>query len=155
MKIASFAEIEAEFIERAHQMVWCAVATVDANGRPRTRLLHPVWEGATGWITTRRHSPKAADLVRTPFVSLAYVADVTRPVYADCEARWEDEPGTKRRVWDLIASLSPPLGFDPAPIYGSVDDRNFGLLKLMTSTSVRLTDVTEQDRTRIDRMWRV
>ena len=153
MKTAAFAEIEAEFIERAHSMVWCAVATVEANGRPRTRLLDPVWEGATAWITTRRHSPKKADLARTPFVSLAYVADVMRPVYADCEARWEDDPATKRRVWGFIASLPPPLGFDPAPIYGSADDPNFGLLRL-TPTSVRLTNVMEQDRSRIYRVWR-
>lgn len=153
MKVDSFAEIEAEFIERAHRMVWCAVATVDSNGRPRTRLLHPMGEGATGWITTRRHSPKATDLAHTPFVSLAYVADVMRPVYADCEASWEDDLATKRRVWNLIGSLPPPLGFDPGPIYGSVDDPNFGLLKL-TPTSVRLTDVTESDRQRIYRVWR-
>ncbi len=48
MKFDTFAEIETEFIERADQMVWCAEATVNPNGRPRTRLLHPVWEGATG-----------------------------------------------------------------------------------------------------------
>jgi general stress protein 26 len=153
MKIATFAEIEAEFVERAHALVWCAAATVGADGRPRTRLLHPVWEGGTGWITTRRHSPKEADLARTPYVSLAYVTDVTCPIYADCEAVWEDDPATKRRVWNLIASLAPPLGFDPAPIYGSADDPNFGLLKL-TPTSVRLTNVMEQDRSRIYRVWR-
>ncbi len=86
-------------------------------------------------------------------MSLAYVADVMRPVSANCAAGWDYDPATKRRVWERIASLPPPLGFDPAPIYGGIDVPNFGLLKL-TPFSIRLTDVTERDRSRICRMWR-
>ena len=40
----------------AHRIVWCTVATTGADGRPRTRVLHPIWEwdgtGLTGWIAT-------------------------------------------------------------------------------------------------------
>jgi len=64
MRVETFAEIEDEFIARAHQMVWCNVATVDAEGRPHSRILHSIWEGPTGWIATRRHSPKARELER-------------------------------------------------------------------------------------------
>jgi hypothetical protein len=32
------------FVETAHRIVWCTVATVDGRGRPRTRILHPIWE---------------------------------------------------------------------------------------------------------------
>ena len=46
MEVTNFAEIEAEFIERVHTMVWCSAATVDRQGRPRSRILHPIWEGA-------------------------------------------------------------------------------------------------------------
>ena len=47
MRVSAFAMIESEFIERAHRMVWCNMATVDPDGRPRTRIVHPVWEGDT------------------------------------------------------------------------------------------------------------
>ena len=56
MRVATFAEIEDEFIALAHKMVWCNVATVDAQGRPHSRILHSIWDGSTGWIATRRHS---------------------------------------------------------------------------------------------------
>jgi hypothetical protein len=129
-EVGSFAEIEDEFIRRVHAMVWCNVATVDARGRPRSRILHPIWEGRTGWIGTRRHSFKEGHLAANPYVSLAYVADVVKPVYVDAVAAWDDSPASKRHVWDLFASAPPPLGYDPAPIFGAVDDPGFGLLKL-------------------------
>ena len=37
MRVSSFAEIEPEFIERAHRMVWCDMATVG----PRWPSAHP------------------------------------------------------------------------------------------------------------------
>jgi general stress protein 26 len=130
MEVASFAEIEAEFMERVRAMVWCNVATVDGRGRPRSRVLHAIWEGATGWIATRPYSFKAKHLTRNPYVSLAYVADATRPVYADCRATWVDDPAEKQRVWDLFLATPPPLGYDPAPIFHAADHADFGVLKL-------------------------
>jgi hypothetical protein len=130
IKVADLAEIAGEFVERAHKIVWCNVATVDGHGRPRSRVMHPVWEGTTGWITTRRGSPKTRQLAQHPFVSLAYVADIANAVYADCAAQWVDDPHERARVWALIAGLAPPVGFDPAPMYISPDDPGFGLLKL-------------------------
>ena len=148
MHVATFAEIEAEFVERAHRSVWCAAATVDARGRPTNRLLHPLWEGPVGWITTYRDSPKAAHLARAPYLALAYVADVVRPAYADCHAGWVDDPGERRRVWELFRATAPPLGFDPAPIYGSPEHPRFGLLRL-TPWRIRLADTTARDHYRI------
>ena len=43
-----FADIADEFAARTQRIVWCTVATVDESGRPRTRILHPIWEGTTG-----------------------------------------------------------------------------------------------------------
>ena len=44
------------FVEMAHRIVWCSAATVDAQGRPRSRVFHPLWQwdGAKliGWICT-------------------------------------------------------------------------------------------------------
>src|SRR2546427_2809668 len=41
MDVASFDEIEQEFMERVRGIVWCSVATVDRRGRPRSRILTP------------------------------------------------------------------------------------------------------------------
>ena len=60
MRVENFAEIETEFIERVHSIVWCSVATIDSRQRPRSRILHPIWEGATGWIGTHRNSHKSS-----------------------------------------------------------------------------------------------
>src|SRR5262249_35843841 len=121
MEVQAFAEIAAEFAERVQRMVWCSAATVDTQGRPRSRILHPLWGGSLAWITRRGHSFKEGHLARTLFLSLAYVADVAKPVYVDCCAEWVEDLDKKLRVWDLIAATPPPLGFDPAPIYGGVE----------------------------------
>lgn len=130
MEVAAFAEIEPTFMERVRTMVWCNVATTDSHNRPRSRILHPIWDGPTGWLTTRRHSHKARHIAQNPYVSLAYVIDVARPVYADCYAEWDDSAATKEWLWNLCLNTAPPLGFDPAPIFGSVDHPGFGVLKL-------------------------
>ena len=44
------------FVEMAHRIVWCVAATTSADGGPRTRVLHPIWEWndgtLTGWIAS-------------------------------------------------------------------------------------------------------
>ncbi|MCB8968188.1 MAG: pyridoxamine 5'-phosphate oxidase family protein, partial [Ardenticatenaceae bacterium] len=42
-------EIAPAFVEMAHRIVWCNAATVDSKGRPRSRVLHPIWQ----WDGTR------------------------------------------------------------------------------------------------------
>lgn len=130
-----------EFLERAHRMVWCSVATTDAQGRPRSRILHPIWEGQSGWITADPRSPKGRDIARNPYVSLGYVSDVFKPAYADCHAEWVDDRETQQYVWDLLRNADAPLGFDPGLIYSPIgveeaDKPMYGLLKL---TPYRLT----------------
>ena len=147
--VASFAELEADFVERVHGAVWCNVATLDARNRLRSRILHPIWEGLTGWIATRRRSPKAAHLAHHPYVSLAYIADVARPVYAECAAGWDDDLATKRRVWELFRAAPPPLGYDPAPIFHAVEHPDFGVLKL-TPWRIELGDMMGRQ----SRVWR-
>jgi uncharacterized pyridoxamine 5'-phosphate oxidase family protein len=130
MRVNNFSELEKEFLERVRKMVWCNVATIDTKQRPRSRVLHPIWEGATGWIGTRRHAHKARHLHANPYVSLAYIADVNNPVYVDCHAEWEDDLEEKRRIWELFASTPEPVGYDPAPVFQRYDHTDFGLLKL-------------------------
>jgi general stress protein 26 len=131
MNVHSFSEIEPEFEARTRRIVWCTAATVDRRGRPRTRILHPIWENTTGWVATGRHSLKERHLAGNPYVSLSYWDAQQQQVYADCKAQWEDSAEEKRRIWELYKSTPPPLGYDPGIIWkGGPDDAGFGLLKL-------------------------
>jgi hypothetical protein len=149
IEIGSFTEIEEEFQERVARMVWCNVATVDRQGRPRSRVLHPIWDGPIGWIGTFPTSFKARHITNNPCVSLAYVSDITKPVYADCVASWEDDLLVKLNVWNLFASTPEPLGYDPTFVFGAHDDPRFGLLKLVP-WRIQLDDIPPGTR----RVWR-
>jgi len=150
-RVRDFAQLHDEFFERAHRMVWCNVATVDAAGRPTSRVLHAIWEPGpggipTGWIATRRTSPKARDLAANPFVSLAYIADLAAPLYVECEAAWAESLDEKQHLWDLFKHAAPPLGYDPEPIFRGVTDPDFGALRL-TPWRIQLGDADATRRT--------
>lgn len=130
MEIKNFIEIEAEFIRRAHEAVWCSAATIDSQNHPRSRVLHPIWEGQTGWIATGRRSHKAKHLAKIPYLSLAYLKDPFNPVYVDCQAEWLDNMSEKQRIWDLYSNTPPPLGYDLTPFFQSVNHPGYGLLRL-------------------------
>lgn len=138
--VEHFSEIEAEFLDRVRCVVWCNLATVDANNRPRSQTVHPIWEGATGWIATHRASFKNRCLASNPYVSLAYTKDISHPVYIDCMAEWADDPSDKTRLWNLFASAPGPLGYDPAPFFIAPFHPNFGVLKL---TPWRIAVITQ------------
>jgi general stress protein 26 len=150
VEVSTFAEIEREFIQRVHTMVWCSVATVDTGNRPRSRILHTIWEGSTGWTATRRHSLKAKHLAHSPHVSLAYIADVAKPVYVEAVAAWADDLADRQRIWDLFRAAPPPLGYDPEPIFQRVDHPEYGLLRL-TPSRIELADVSGAG---MGRIWR-
>ncbi|MFN8374109.1 MAG: hypothetical protein U0694_14685 [Anaerolineae bacterium] len=128
MKILNFADIETEFIQRVHTMVWCNVATIDSQQRPRSRILHPIWEGAVGWICTHRTSFKSKHLAQNPYVSLAYVRELMTPVYVDGKAEWVDDLEVKRRIWDLFKNTPPPArALTPRTAFNHVEHRELRL----------------------------
>ena len=154
MDVTSFADIEAEFMARVSRIVWCTVATIDAQGRPRSRILHPLWEGATGWIATGRQSHKAKHIARNPYVSLSYWDPKHEQVYADCKAAWEDDAGEKHRLWKLYKSTPPPLGYDLAAYWpGGPDDPTLGMLKL-TPWRIELSSLADLPAGRPPKVWR-
>jgi general stress protein 26 len=142
VQTTDFDDIAAEFHERVSRVVWCNVATVDAQGRPRSRLMHPIWEGRIGWIGTwltsvnanhQAPSLKVKQLQRNPYVSLAYIAEGMKPVYVDCRAEVVDDPDGKRRFSEFARSTPPPYGYDPAETFGGPDDPRFGVIRLVPS----------------------
>ncbi len=146
--VASFDDIAEEFEKRVRAIVWCTVATVDRAGKPRTRVLHPNWEGTTGWIATGRHSHKEKHLANNPNVSLSYWDQSQAIVYAECVAEWADDQATKQRIWDFFKSNPEPYGYDPAIIWKNGPDENFGVLKL-TPSRIEIAGLAEQSR-----VWR-
>ena len=131
MDVASFSEIEEEFTARVSRIVWCSVATLDRQGRLRSRILHPIWEGSTGWIATGRHSLKEKHLAANPYLSVSYWDQEHQQVYVDAKAEWQDDQDEKLRIWNLYKDTRPPYGYDPAIIWqAGPDDPEYGLLKL-------------------------
>jgi general stress protein 26 len=152
--VASFADIEEELMARVRRVVWCTMATVDRRGRPRSRIMHPVWEGPVCWMATQRHSFKGKHIAREPHVSLSYWDPQQQQVYADCRAEWIDDAAEKQRIWELYKSTPPPQGYDLALVFpGGLDDPNYGLLKL-TPWRIELWALPEMMRGVPNRVWR-
>ncbi len=109
-----------EFVTMAHRIVWCVAATVDRRGRPRTRILHPIWEWdgteLTGWVATSPLSPKATDLRGTPAMSVTYWAPSHDTCTADCRAVWEDSDEQRRAGWERFAQAPAPVGYVPSVV---------------------------------------
>ena len=66
MRVETFAEIADEFHARIARIAWATVATVGPDGAPRTRILHPIWEGHVGWIATTSGSPRSSTSATRP-----------------------------------------------------------------------------------------
>jgi hypothetical protein len=115
-------EVAPGFVEMAHRIVWCSAATVDRSGRPRSRILHPIWEWdgerLRGWIATGPTPLKRAHLGVTPHVSLNYWAPSQDTCVAECRASWAFDDETRRAVWDRFKNGPEPVGYDPSMIPG-------------------------------------
>ena len=121
MRHPTLASIEPEFVRCAHAMVWCAMATVGPDGQPRTRVVHPLWRDGIGYIVTLRTGPKADDIDRSPYASLAYVSDPMAPAYTEVHAGWIDDRAERIALWEWIKTVPEPTGFDTEPMFGSYD----------------------------------
>jgi general stress protein 26 len=154
--VDNFDQLEPEFSERIKRIVWCTVSTVDGKGRPRSRILHPIWEGSTGYIATGRTSFKAKHLSKNPYVSLTYWDPAHQQIYAECRAEWDDSPEEKRRIWDLYKNTPPPLGYDPAmiPVWkDGPSSPEFGVLKL-TPWRIELYSIQDMMAGKPSLVWR-
>lgn len=134
--MSELAKTAPAFVEMAHQIVWASVATVDSQGRPRTRILHPYWEWdgelLVGWVATGPTPVKVAHLERQPNVSVNYWATNQDTCSAECVATWQHDLETRQRVWDFFSSTPEPLGYDPRIIPGwtAPDADAFSVLRL-------------------------
>ncbi len=108
------------FVELAHRIVWATVATVDRQGRPRSRILHPywTWDGSSlaGWVLTSPTALKRAHLERTPFASVNYWAPTHDVATAECRASLDTNNVRCVWLWEQFRLAPEPLGYDPAII---------------------------------------
>ena len=125
------------FVEMAHSIVWATVATVDPDGRPRTRILHPIWQWdgstLTGWIATVPTKLKHEHLAAHPEVSITYWTTSHDTCSAECLAQWYLDDDTCTTVWEMFKNAPPPVGYDPAIIpqwQGGPTSADFAALRL-------------------------
>jgi hypothetical protein len=115
--MALLTHIAPPFVDLAHRIVWATVSTVDRQGRPRSRILHPywVWDGETlvGWIATAPTPLKQAHLERIPYVSVNYWCPEQDTCTAECKATWAFDDETRQWVWQLFKEAPQPVGYDP------------------------------------------
>lgn len=115
--MTSLEKIAPAFIEMAHSIVWASAATVDPNGRPRSRVLHPIWEwdgtDLFGWVATVPSPVKKAHLAVHPQMSLNYWAPTHDTCSAECLVEWYLDDETRTAVWDKFENAPAPVGYDP------------------------------------------
>ena len=108
------------FVQMAHEIVWCSVATVDRENRPWSRVLHPIWEWdgdqLVGWVGTSPTPLKQDHLAHSPFVSCSYWTPNHDNCTAECRAAWHFDDETRTRIWELFKAAPEPVGYDPAII---------------------------------------
>ena len=130
------AEVAPAFLEMAHRIVWCSAATVDVQGRPRSRILHPLWQWdgrqLVGWVATSPTPIKRAHLETHPYMSMNYWSPSHDTCVADCRAQLALDDDTRTIVWNLFVHAPPPVGYDPAivPAWKSPTSEAFAVLRL-------------------------
>ncbi|MDP9868168.1 MULTISPECIES: pyridoxamine 5'-phosphate oxidase family protein [Streptosporangium] len=135
VKVKSFAEIESEFNAFVGAIVYATMVTVDAENRPRTRVLIPVWENVDGrplgWLATYKTPVKAAHIAGNPHTSFSYWTQGNNSVAVDTVAAWVDDLPVRSHVWDLYKRTSPRgAGYDLGNFWRSPADPKLHVLRL-------------------------
>jgi hypothetical protein len=111
------ATVAPAFVEMAHRIVWATVGTVDPAGRPRSRVLHPLWtwdgEALTGVVATGPTPTKRAHLAHSPFVSVGYWSPEQDTCTAECRAEWILDDAGRAAVWQAFVDAPAPVGYHP------------------------------------------
>ncbi|GII52626.1 pyridoxamine 5'-phosphate oxidase [Planotetraspora thailandica] len=134
--VTSFAAIQDEFNAYIGDIVYATMTTVDKKGRPRARVLIPVWEIVAGrplgWLATYKTPVKAAHLAGNPHTTFSYWTPRQNAVSIDTVARWADELEIKQHVWQLYRKTSPAgAGYDLGRFWhGGPTDPQLHVLRL-------------------------
>ena len=115
--MTSLGQIAPAFVGMAHSIVWASVTTVDADSKPRSRILHPIWQwdgvDLLGWIATVPTPVKRAHLAVHPDVAVSYWSPSHDTCASECLVEWYTDDETRTAVWEMFATGPEPVGYDP------------------------------------------
>lgn len=136
-RVEAFQDIRDEFEAYIGDIVYATMVTVDGKGRPRSRVLIPVWEivdgNPVGWLATFRTPIKEAHLAANPHAAFAYWTRKQNQVHADVVAEGVpfDDLMTRQHVWDLYEQTSPKgAGYPLRNFWQGIDDPALRILRL-------------------------
>lgn len=117
-KVSEFSDLQDTFLSYVRDIKYATMITVDREGRPRARVLLPVWEVVdgrpVGWLASYRTPVKAAHLANNPHTTYSYWNPCQNAVHVDSRSAWADDEASKRHAWDLYIKGGPPgVGYDP------------------------------------------
>ncbi|OLT23876.1 pyridoxamine 5-phosphate oxidase [Pseudonocardia sp. CNS-139] len=116
----TLAETAPGFVEIAHRIVWATVGTVAPDGRPWSRVLHPLWQWdgtrLVGWVGTSPTSTKRAHLAASPYATVGYWDPTQDTATANCRAELRTDDETRTWLWEALRTAPEPVGYDPAII---------------------------------------
>jgi uncharacterized pyridoxamine 5'-phosphate oxidase family protein len=122
-----FFELEEDFLRITAETVFCTATTVDEQGRPRSRILHPIFvvrdRLPIGWALTGRTPLKTRHLAANPHLSCSYWTPSHDTVFIDCIATWEEGERENEQVWELFLNTPEPLGWGPDGLAGYGPDK--------------------------------
>ncbi|MFT2016712.1 pyridoxamine 5'-phosphate oxidase family protein [Streptomyces sp. 796.1] len=136
LNVSSFSALESEFLQYVSDIRYATMTTVDKQGRPRARVLLPVWEVVdgqpVGWLATYKTPVKSAHLANNPHTTYSYWSPRQNAVFIDSVSTWVDDPATKLRGWELYRKGSPAgVGYDPRGYWsGGPTDPQYHLLRI-------------------------
>ncbi len=110
-----FEPLREDFLRFTTDIVYCTVTTVDPKGRPRSRVMHPIFEVVDGvpqgWALTDRTPLKDRHLAANPHVACLYWSPAQNTVAIDCTAEWvTDESVLLESVGHLRRARAAGLG---------------------------------------------
>ncbi len=135
--MGELSQVAPELVEMAHRIVWATVATVGPDDRPRSRILHPLWQWdgteVVGWVGTAPTPVKRAHLEHSPFASVTYWAPTHDTCTAECRAELDLDLERREWLWQALKDAPEPVGYDPAIIpawKGGPTSDEFAVLRL-------------------------
>jgi hypothetical protein len=136
-KVKSFAQLKDQFDAYIGDIVYATMTTVDTKGRPRARILIPVWEVVdgkpVGWLATYRSPVKEAHLANNPHTTFSYWTPRQNAASVDTVAEWvaQGDLKTRQHVWDLYRRTSPKgAGYDLGQFWNGIHDPKLHILRL-------------------------
>jgi hypothetical protein len=118
--------VVADLAEIVGRIVWSTLTTTDRLGRPRSRIVHPVWsitpKSVTGVVGSRPTPVKRAHIARSPWVTCGYWSPDHDAAFIDCQAEWASD---KTAAWEALSA-----DYDPTTLWSGPDSPDFGALLL-------------------------